>query len=152
MTLVLSKLYGVEPEIESKLKRCGIRDTEDLLEACATPAGLEALALKADIPSDTVRQLANRANLVRIRGIGEAYTVLLESVGVQTMADLAGQCPEDLRAMLNRVNGELKLVGRVPALAMVNGWVLKAQRLSYTDAQPTRITWGRNHPDIHPVV
>jgi hypothetical protein len=34
-----------------------------------------------------------------------------------------------LRARLTRVNADRKLVGRVPALAMVNGWVSKAQHL-----------------------
>ena len=38
--------------------------------------------------------------------------------------------PEELRDRLNKVNEEKKLVGRIPALAMVNGWVRRAQYLT----------------------
>ena len=74
-------------------------------------------------------KLLHRAELVRIRGIGETYTMLLEEAGVTTARDLAATAPDDLRARLTRINADKKLVGRVPAQAMVNGWVSKAQRM-----------------------
>jgi predicted flap endonuclease-1-like 5' DNA nuclease len=128
MTLVLSKLYGVDPDLEAGLKKVGIRDTDDLLARCATPVAMAALAEQIGMHRELLQRLVNRAQFAQIRGIGAAYTVLLEAVGIQTIHDLAVRGPEDLRSDLNRVNSELKLVGRVPALAMVNGWVNKAQR------------------------
>ena len=74
-------------------------------------------------------QLLHRAELARIRGIGETYTKLLEEAGVVSTRDLASTSPEDLRAKLTRINADKRLVGRVPALAMVSGWVSKAKRL-----------------------
>lgn len=128
MTLVLSKLYGVEPELEAKLKKVGIRDTDDLLARCQSAEAIVDLAVQTGAEAAVLEQLVHRAQFAQIRGIGEAYTILLEAVGVKTINDLAQKGPEDLRSDLNRVNSELKLVGRVPALAMVNGWVNKAQR------------------------
>ena len=63
-------------------------------------------------------------------GIGDAYIVLLEEVGVCSAKDLAAIEPEVLRDRLNKVNEEKKLVGRIPAPAMVNGWVKRAQYLT----------------------
>ena len=74
-------------------------------------------------------KLLHRAELARIRGIGETYTMLLEEVGVNTTRELAATAPDDLRVRLTRINTDKKLVGRVPAQAMVNGWVSKAQRM-----------------------
>jgi predicted flap endonuclease-1-like 5' DNA nuclease len=132
MTVVLHKLYGVEPTLENKLKERGIKDSEDLLKQCRSSEELSQLAEVTGIEPRVLAQLVHRADLARIRGIGEAYTQLLEAAGVSTLGDLAARCPEDLRDQFTRINSERELVGRVPALAMVNGWVTKAKRLPKT--------------------
>jgi predicted flap endonuclease-1-like 5' DNA nuclease len=132
MTVVLHKLYGVEPALENKLKERGIKDSEDLLKQCRSSDDLRQLAEVTGIEPKVLTQLVHRADLARIRGIGEAYTELLEAAGVSTLDDLAARGPEDLRDQFTRINSERKLVGRVPALAMVNGWVTKAKRLPKT--------------------
>lgn len=130
MSIIIHKLYGVDPALESKLKARGIKDNEDLLRACGSHRAMVELAHHTDVDISIVRRLVQRAELARIRGIGETYTMLLEEAGVATTHDLAGSSPEDLRARLASVNAEKQLVGRVPALAMVNGWVNKAQKLA----------------------
>lgn len=129
MSIIIHKLYGVEPALEIKLKARGIKDNEDLLRACGSYHAIAELARGADVDVSVVRRLVHRAELARIRGIGETYTMLLEEAGVATAHDLASCSPEDLRVRLASINAEKRLVGRVPALAMVNGWVRKAQRL-----------------------
>ena len=47
---------------------------------------------------------------------------------MQTVQDLAVRSPEQLRNQMEHLNENSKLVGRVPALPMVNGWVTKAQK------------------------
>ncbi len=128
MAVVLTKLYGVDRELEMKLKTKGVKDSEDLIALCHS-CGVDQVAAELGIESETLRLLVNRAQLVRIRGIGEAYTILLEEVGVKSVADLAAQAPDELRSQLEQTNESRKIVGRVPALAMVNGWVNKAQKL-----------------------
>ena len=129
MSVIIHKLYGIEPTLEMKLKARGIKDSEDLLLACRTPREVAELARSADMGVSVLMRLLHRAELVRIRGIGETYTMLLEEAGVSTTRDLAAAAPDDLRAALTRINADKKLVGRVPAQAMVNGWVSKAQRM-----------------------
>ena len=132
MSIVIHKLPGVEPTLEAKLKGLGIRDTDDLLRMCKSSNAINHLAAATDTDPKALLHLVHRAELAHIRGIGDAYTQLLEAAGIKTLHDLAARCPEDLRDQFNRINGEQKLVGRVPALAMVNGWVMKAQRLGKT--------------------
>ena len=129
MCVIIHKLYGIEPTLEAKLKVRGIKDSEDLLQTCRTPREAVELAQSSDMEIAVLMKLLHRAELARIRGIGETYTMLLEEVGVNTTRELAATAPDDLRVRLTRINANKKLVGRVPAQAMVNGWVIKAQRM-----------------------
>lgn len=129
MGVVIHKLYGIQPGLEARLKARGIKDSEDLLSACRSEADLLELARFAGVDPGLIRRLVHRADLARIRGIGETYTMLLEEAGVATVIDLAASSPEKLREQFTTINSQKRLVGRVPAQAMVNGWVNKAQRL-----------------------
>ncbi len=129
MAVVLTKLYGVDRTLEAKLKTKGVKDSEDLIALVQKNGGADSVALELGIDAETLRGLVNRAHLVRIRGIGGAYTMLLEQAGVKSLTDLADKCPEHLQTELEQINQSQKMVGRVPALAMVNGWVNKAQKL-----------------------
>jgi hypothetical protein len=128
MAVVLTKLYGMDRQLESRLKAKGVKDTEDLIALVQASDDLPGLSAELGIDEETLMRLSNRAHLARIRGIGEAYTALLEAAGVKTVSDLAKQSPDDLRAEFEQINESKQMVGRVPALAMVNGWVSKAQR------------------------
>ena len=129
MCVIIHKLYGIEPTLEMKLKARGIKDSEDLLLACRTSQEVAELARLSGTDISLIMRLLHRAELARIRGIGETYTMLLEEAGVSSARDLASAEPINLRDKLTVINADKKLVGRVPAQAMVNGWVYKAQRL-----------------------
>jgi predicted flap endonuclease-1-like 5' DNA nuclease len=130
MTMMLNKLYGMEDDAESRLKACGIKYTDDLLTVCEKADGLSKLAQVTGVDPNYLATICHRADLERIRGIGDAYIVLLEEVGVLNAKDLAAISPEELRERLNKANEEKKLVGRIPAPAMVSGWVKRAQYLT----------------------
>lgn len=130
MTMMLNKLYGMDDDAEARLKAYGIKYTDDLIAACDSNNGVASLAVATGVDAVHLTTIYQRADLERIRGIGDAYIVLLEEVGVHSAKDLASMQPEDLRERLNKTNEEKKLVGRIPALAMVNGWVRRAQYLT----------------------
>ncbi len=131
MAVVVAKLHGVERGIESKLKTKGVKDSEDLLKRCKTQTDVRAFAEEIEVDFETMNRLVHRAHLARIRGVGVTYTILLEAAGVKTLSDLAVKVPDELHLQLEQINQEQKIVGRVPALAMVNGWVARAQRLPH---------------------
>lgn len=66
---------------------------------------------------------------MRVKGIGEEYSDLLEEAGVDTVAELARRDPENLHAKLLEINEKKKLVRRPPALSLVRQWVEEAKKL-----------------------
>lgn len=130
MSMMLNKLYGMVDEAEIKLRARGIKYTDDLLTACGSTTKLNELAKATGVDRNYLATMSHRADLERIRGIGDAYIALLEEVGVHSANELANIEPEELRERLNKVNAEKKMVGRIPAPAMVNGWVKRAQYLT----------------------
>ena len=71
----------------------------------------------------------NRADLSRIKGIGEEYADLLEVAGVDTVPELGQRNAENLFNKMVEVNAEKKLVRQVPAQSKVEDWVKQAKGL-----------------------
>jgi len=112
-----------------RLRSLEIRTTEALLKAGATPQGRQELAEKVGVSADTILKWVNRADLMRITGIGEQYSDLLEAAGVDTVMELARRNPENLHQKLVEINAEKGLVRRLPNLTMVADWIEKAKGL-----------------------
>lgn len=128
MALRTKEIYGVREELEVKLKAAGITDTDKLLATSATPADRAALAAKLGVDAKDVLELANRADLARIKGIGTVYSDLLEQAGVDTVAELAQRNPDNL---YDRIVAEASnhFVQRLPRREDVASWVAQAKEL-----------------------
>ncbi len=129
MSVPIREVKGVTPELESKLRDEGIKDSDQLLERLKTAAARRDLASMLRIDHEVVMELANRADLIRIRGVAGAYSDLLESAGVDTVKELSDRVPENLQAKLARINEQMKLVHRTPTVEMVEDWVSQARAL-----------------------
>ncbi len=128
MGLNISELEGVSPAIGAKLKELGLNDSDKLLAACAQPADREVLAQKLGVDARAVLELADRADLCRIKGIGQIYSDLLEFSGVDTVVELSRRNPENLHATILEKASEHK-VQRVPSLGDVQDWVEQAKSM-----------------------
>jgi hypothetical protein len=126
--LALSKLKGMTPELELKLKARALKTTDDLFNAALTPAGRTELADWAGVSDQIIMELANRADLSRIKGIAGVYSDLLEEAGVDTVKELKGRIPENLHAKLLEINARKNLTVQPPPLASVKKWVSLARR------------------------
>lgn len=74
--------------------------------------------------------LCYRADLARVKGIGEEYADLLELAGVDTVPELARRNAVNLHKKLVEVAEEKKnVVRRVPAASEVTKWVAAAKEL-----------------------
>jgi predicted flap endonuclease-1-like 5' DNA nuclease len=129
MAISIGKLRGMSAELAAKLKARGIVYSDQLLEAARTPAGRKDLAEQVGVESRVILELANRADLARVRGIAGVFSDLLEHAGVDTVAELAIRNPDNSHARLLEVNAEKKLAGRAPSLDMVKDWVAQAKAL-----------------------
>jgi len=76
-----------------------------------------------------ILEWVNQADLFRLKGVGEEYSDLLESAGVDTVVELAHQEAENLYEKLVAVNQEKKLVRKLPTLEQVKSWVEQAKKL-----------------------
>jgi predicted flap endonuclease-1-like 5' DNA nuclease len=125
----LIAIEGIGEVYAQKLAEVGLQTTEALLEAGNTPQGRKDLAEKTGISGKLILEWVNRADLFRIKGIGEEYSDLLEAAGVDTVPELAQRNPDNLHAKLGEVNAEKKLVRKLPALSRVTDWVAQAKDL-----------------------
>lgn len=129
MPTAVGKMRGMTPAIEAKLKALNILHDDDYLKAACDPAARKDLAKKLGVEPGVVLELANRADLARINGIGEVFADLLENAGVDTVKELSKRVPENLHAKLEAVNAEKKLAHHVPTLDQVKAWVAEAKTL-----------------------
>jgi predicted flap endonuclease-1-like 5' DNA nuclease len=129
MAISIGKLRGMSAEVAAKLKEQGIYDSDQLLAAARTPAGRKDLAEQAGVESQVILELANRADLARVRGVAGVFSDLLEQAGVDTVKELATRNPDNLFAKLVEINTEKKLAGRTPHQSLVKDWIAQAKEL-----------------------
>ena len=125
----ITAIEGIGDVYGAKLMDVGIKKTEDLLASAADPKSRKELAAAIGVEPAKVLHWANRADLFRIKGIGEEYSDLLEAAGVDTVPELAQRNAENLYKKMLEVNEEKKLVRRPPTLKQVQDWVAQAKEL-----------------------
>jgi predicted flap endonuclease-1-like 5' DNA nuclease len=125
----LVAIEGIGPAFAAKLQGAGIRSVEELLKVGATPAGRKELAAQTGLTAEQILEWVNRSDLMRIRGVGEEYSDLLELAGVDTVVELGKRRPDALHRKLLEVNEAKKAVRRPPALSTVQSWVEQAKKL-----------------------
>ena len=129
MTTIIDKLRGTSSELKTRLKEQGFYNSDQLLEATRTAAGRKSVAQLVGVDTQTILELANRADLARVRGIGGVFSDLLEQAGVDTVKELATRRPDNLHARLVQINTKTAVAGRSPTLKAVEAWVAQAKEL-----------------------
>lgn len=109
-----------------KLRKAGIRTTEKLLKVCAERKGRRALARRLAIAEKEILGWVNRADLMRVKGVGREYADLLEHIGVDTVRELGRRNAGNLHETIVNVNGTKRWVRRLPTRGMVDAWVAQA--------------------------
>jgi predicted flap endonuclease-1-like 5' DNA nuclease len=128
-------IEGIGVKYAEKLIDVGVRSTTRLLEIGATKRGREDLSKHAGISEALILEWVNLADLMRIKGIAEEYSDLLEEAGVDTIKELRKRVPENLHASLLNLNQEKALVRRLPSKQDVVSWIDQAKKL------PPKITY-----------
>ena len=132
MTIGISSVRGVSAGTAKSLKGIGITNSEKLLAKAGGPKDRAALAAQLGVDAKMVLELANRADLARVKGIGKVFSDLLENAGVDTVKELSKRKPENLVASMAEANKRLQLAKRNATLAEVTNWVSQAKALPPT--------------------
>ncbi|MCC7366137.1 MAG: DUF4332 domain-containing protein [Dehalococcoidia bacterium] len=127
-------IEGIGETYAAKLEAVGIKTTDQLLDDAGSASGREKLAEKLGVTTARVLEWVNRADLMRIKGVGSEFSDLLESAGVDTVKELATRNAANLHAKLAEVNEAKKLTRRAPTANEVETWVAEAKTL------PAKIT------------
>jgi predicted flap endonuclease-1-like 5' DNA nuclease len=125
----LVDIEGIGATSAAKLKGVGVDTVEELLVKGSTPKGRETIAESSGISPKLILEWVNLADLMRIKGVGEEMSDLLEEAGVDTVAELATRNATNLHQKLVEVNEAKSLVRQLPSEATVTDWVTQAKAL-----------------------
>ncbi len=120
---------GIGTKYGDKLVKAGIRTTEALLKAGATPKGRRELSEKTGIGEALILEWVNHVDLYRIKGVGSEYSDLLEAAGVDTIPELAQRKAANLAQKMAEVNRAKKLVRKLPVESQAADWIEQAKKL-----------------------
>ena len=123
------EIEGIGETYAAALEGAGVATVEALLEKGGSASGREGLAAKAGVTTQKILEWVNRADLMRIKGVGSEYSDLLEAAGVATVKELATRRADNLFAKMEEVNTAKQIVRRTPTAAEVEKWVAEAKML-----------------------
>ncbi len=129
MAYKIEEIEGIGPAFAKKLAIAEIKTTDDLLELCCDPKGRKAISAKTGIGEAQLLKWSNMADLMRISGIGQEYSELLEAAGVDTVKELRNRRADNLTEKMKEVNAKKKLARATPSTSVVEGWVNQAKTL-----------------------
>ncbi len=129
MAYKITEIEGIGPAYAEKLALAQIVTTENLLDLCCEKGGRKATAEKTGVSESQLLKWTNMADLMRISGVGEEYSELLEAAGVDTVKELRNRNAANLTEAMAKVNAEKKLVRAVPTEKTVTKWVEQAKTL-----------------------
>lgn len=109
------------------LRKARVRTTEALLRRAAAPGDRRDLAEQTGLSQEDLLAWANRADLLRVRGIGPEYAFILSKAGVDTLRELRRRNPSNLTRSITDLNGKLGNIRRLPTPDMVAAWISTAQ-------------------------
>jgi predicted flap endonuclease-1-like 5' DNA nuclease len=123
-------IEGIGPAYAAKLKEVGITNTSELLAKLSTRKERTTIAEKTGISDKRLLSWANKADLMRIKGIGPQMSDLLEAIGVNTVPQLAQRADfVALREKMRFANEIGKaFVQRVPPDETVHAWIEAAKK------------------------
>ena len=125
----LVDIEGIGDIQAKRLSNAGLRNTDDLLESAGSASGRSKLAATTGLSEKQILEWVNRADLMRINGVGTEFSDLLEASGVDTVRELATRVPANLHAKMTEVNDAKKLTRRAPNLNEVERWVAEAKTM-----------------------
>ena len=126
----IEKIEGVGGKYASKLQKAGVHTTNGLLKVAASKKGRQELAAKSGISETLILEWVNLADLMRVKGVGEEFSDLLEEAGVDSVKELRNRRADNLHKAIMQTNEAKKLVRRAPSLSEVEEWIEQAKKLT----------------------
>jgi predicted flap endonuclease-1-like 5' DNA nuclease len=125
----LEEIEGIGSSYAQKLRKAGVRSTNELLKKGATPAGRKEISKNSGVTEKLILEWVNHSDLFRVKGIGSEYADLLEEAGVDTVVELGKRNAPKLLEAMTQTNQKKKLVRQLPGQSKVDDWIKQAKKL-----------------------
>jgi predicted flap endonuclease-1-like 5' DNA nuclease len=122
----ISEIKDLDATIQAKLEAANITTVEHLLERAGTASERNALSKQLGVTSSQLTEWINRADLMRLKGVGTEMANLLEECGVDSCKELQHRVAANLQAKLKSSNDEKKITNHAPSLSQVEAWIAEA--------------------------
>jgi len=129
MAYKIVEIEGIGPSTKDKLAQAGIKTTDDLLKNCCDKKGRQTVAEKTGCSEAQLLKWTNMADLMRISGVGQEYSELLEAAGVDTVKELRNRNAANLADAMKSSNEKKKLTRTIPKEKTVAKWIEQAKSL-----------------------
>src|SRR5436853_6439629 len=124
----ISNMRGVGIDVKAKLRARGIKYIWQLGEYGRTEKQRIELAQQIDIPLSVLKTLVSRADLMRLRSVGDDLAHLLAMAGVNNCRDLQHCDPEQLHRRLIALHIVQKIGYHTPSLTHVTSTIYATQK------------------------
>ncbi len=119
----IDQVAGIDHKNATKLRKAGVRTARALIENASNRRGRTELSKSAGIDQKNLQQWVHHSHLLMVRGVGAEYAELLVAAGVDTVRDLRRRNSTALLAKVIGLNGQKRVVRRLPTEGMVEGWI-----------------------------
>jgi hypothetical protein len=120
----LSDAYWIPSLYRTELPRVGIAGLDDLVSKTRVKNERDELALRLLVPKEELISWVEKAQLVRLKGLGIENLRLLQGAGIDSVAALASEDPSRLS---NRISQTYE-GRRYPSLSKLRIWIREARR------------------------
>ncbi|HEX6145540.1 MAG TPA: DUF4332 domain-containing protein [Acidimicrobiia bacterium] len=125
----IDQVAGISHKDATKLRKAGVRTSKALIDVAADRKGRTELAALTGLEPRDIQQWVNHSDLLRVKGVGAEYAELLVAAGVDTLRDLRRRNPTALLAKIIGLNGNARVVRRLPTESMVEVWIEAAKEI-----------------------
>ena len=122
----ITEIKGLETAVQQQLTAMGIISAEQLFEEAGSPEQRAALARRLGVNLGQLTEWVNRADLMRLTGVGTEMANLLEECGVDSCKELQHRVAANLYIKLKTVNDEKHITHHAPSASQVEGWIRQA--------------------------
>jgi predicted flap endonuclease-1-like 5' DNA nuclease len=126
----IAEIKGMSAAAEAKLVEAQITTIEQLLAQAGTAKDRAALAKQLEVSSSELTEWVNRADLMRLKGVGSEMANLLEECGVDSCKELQHRVAANLYTKLKATNDEKQITHHAPTLAQIQEWIAESATLA----------------------
>lgn len=119
----------IAPGDVEKLKKAAVTTTEELFDKGAKSKDRKALAKASGIKPPALLEMVQRADLLRIKGVGSEMVLLLEAAGVKNATQLGKRDAAGLTTAITTANASKKITEKPPTSVQLEDWIDQAKKL-----------------------